>query len=159
MEIEVREANRDTTQHLYQVDGSLWVDSRLVLSAEDGKIHYTVTPIAGYSKPYEREELNVASYLSDPDRAIYFAYADGKLAGQIILRKNWNLFAWVDDIAVEWAESRNLPGIMLETQDVRVAACRFYERFGFELGGFDRLLYKAALPGTEEIALFWYLQF
>jgi hypothetical protein len=84
---------------------------------------------------------------------------DEKLAGQIVLRKHWNLFAWVTILpsipfpqAGRWAgangagsrlgESRGLPGIMLETQDICVAACRFYERYGFELGGSDRLLYK-----------------
>jgi len=61
--------------------------------------------------------------------------------------------------AIDWTRSRQLPGIMLETQNNNVAACRFYERCGFELGGFDRHLYGALHPDTREIALYWYLVF
>ena len=61
--------------------------------------------------------------------------------------------------AVEWTKSLGLPGIMLETSNINVAACQFYEQFGFKLGGFDRFLYLATLPDTEEVALFWYLIF
>ena len=52
-----------------------------------------------------------------------------------------------------------LPGIMLETQNNNVAACRFYESCGFHLGGFDRELYRGITPDTDETALFWYLIF
>jgi streptothricin acetyltransferase len=175
--IQVRKLDQSLIPYINQVDGSLWVDSRLQLSAVDGKIRYTVVPVEGYLKPYMPETIDANAYLDNPGRAIFLAYLDGKLAGQIILRRNWNLYAWVEDIAVdaacrkqgvgqalmkkavEWAHQREMPGIMLETQDIRVAACRFYERFGFELGGFDRCLYRATLPGSDEIALFWYLWF
>jgi streptothricin acetyltransferase len=46
---------------------------------------------------------------------------------------------------------------MLETQNDNVPACLFYERCGFTLAGFDRNLYRALRPDTEEIALYWYL--
>jgi len=63
------------------------------------------------------------------------------------------------DRAVEWAKSKLLPGMMLETSSVNVTACQFYQSFGFKLGGFDRFLYRAMLPGTEEVAMYWYLIF
>jgi streptothricin acetyltransferase len=105
----------------------------------------------------------------------FILYMDGQLAGQINVSKHWNAYAWIDDFmvdtnfrrrgvgralmekAVDWAKFRNLPGIMLETQDVNVQACRFYENFGFRLYGFDTHLYKALNPATDEIALYWYL--
>jgi ribosomal protein S18 acetylase RimI-like enzyme len=59
--------------------------------------------------------------------------------------------------AIDWAKTKLLAGIMLETQNNNVAACRFYERCGFKLGGFDRYLYKGISKNTEEIALYWYL--
>jgi streptothricin acetyltransferase len=61
--------------------------------------------------------------------------------------------------AVDWAKAKHLPGIMLEAQDVNVIACRFYEKFGFTLRGFDTHLYKGLNPSTNEIALYWYLMF
>jgi streptothricin acetyltransferase len=177
MAIAIQEADRNNINSVYKVDGSLWVDSRLIISAVNGKFSFQVVPMPGYTKPYMPDEIDTTTYLNSPDRVIFFAYIDNRLAGQIILRKNWNKFAWVEDIAVdtcyrrqgvgqalmarsmEWTKSRGLPGIMLETQDVRVGACRFYERFGFTLGGFDRKLYSAFPEDAGEIALFWYLLF
>ena len=51
-----------------------------------------------------------------------------------------------------------MPGIMLETQDVNVKACLFYEKNGFILGGVDKELYGAG-KYAHETALFWYLIF
>jgi ribosomal protein S18 acetylase RimI-like enzyme len=61
------------------------------------------------------------------------------------------------DEAVVWAREKNLPGIRLETQSNNVAACRFYYRYGFRLGGFDRQLYAALGMEHPEVALYWYL--
>jgi ribosomal protein S18 acetylase RimI-like enzyme len=60
---------------------------------------------------------------------------------------------------MEWARDKGCPGMMLETQNNNVAACRFYESCGFELGGFDAYLYKGLNRTTDEIALYWYLMF
>ena len=59
--------------------------------------------------------------------------------------------------AKQWARERNLAGIMLETQNNNVSACKFYERCGFRLEGFDQYLYKGVNLETDEIALYWYL--
>ena len=58
-----------------------------------------------------------------------------------------------------WARTQQLAGVMLETQNNNVAACRLYESGGFQLVGFDRCLYRGLHPGTDEIALYWYLVF
>ena len=58
--------------------------------------------------------------------------------------------------AFRWAKDNGLPGIRLETQTTNVAACRFYLRQGFTLGGYDRHLYEGLSPGTRETALFFY---
>jgi ribosomal protein S18 acetylase RimI-like enzyme len=63
------------------------------------------------------------------------------------------------ECAIAWAKEKGLPGIMLETQDNNVPACRLYARCGFTLRGFDTHLYKALDPDTDEIALYWYLMF
>ena len=41
------------------------------------------------------------------------------------------------DVAQFWSRKKKLPGIMLETQNNNLAACRLYERCGFVVGGVD----------------------
>jgi ribosomal protein S18 acetylase RimI-like enzyme len=61
--------------------------------------------------------------------------------------------------AVEWASLANVAGLRLETQSNNVAACGFYQRYGFVLGGYDRHLYSGIHVHGREVALFWYLIF
>ncbi len=177
MNITIREMDKDTLQDANKCDGTFTVDSRLVLHAENGVLRYSVVGVVPYQKRYIFEEKDYSTYLSNPDRVVCFAYAAGLLAGQIVISKHWNAFAWINDFvvdaacrrhgvgralmqrAVRWAKEKNLPGIMLETQDVNVAACKFYENLGFTLRGFDTHLYKGLNPDTNEIALYWYLVF
>ncbi len=177
MEITTEELNASNMRHVNQFDGTFLVDSILRLQAENAVIGYTITSIPSFYKRYPDEEIDYTTYLTDPNKTIFFAYVEGQPAGQIILNKNWNNYAYVQDItvdakfrkqgvgtrliaqAIQWAKSKNLPGIMLETQNINVGACRLYERCGFQLGGFDRLLYKGIVHDTIEIALYWYLIF
>jgi streptothricin acetyltransferase len=158
-------------------DGTFSVDSMLVLRAENDLVRFTIVRVPPYQKRYPAEELDYTTYLHHPDKAIFLAYAGGQLAGQIIVRKNWNHYAYIEDLVVDagfrregvgrallqhaviWARAQQLAGVMLETQNNNVAACRLYESSGFQLAGFDRCLYQGLHPGTDEIALYWYLVF
>jgi len=162
---------------LNRCDNAFTVDAELCLAAEDGRISYSVRSVPPYVKRYDSEANDSTAYLGQPDHAAWLAYVDGQLAGQILVHENWNRFAIIWDIAVEpsfrrqgvgrrliehalrWARGRGVPGVMLETQNINVAACRLYARCGFVLGGFDSYLYRGVAPGTREIALFWYLLF
>jgi streptothricin acetyltransferase len=155
-------------------DGVFRVDSRLVLSVENGRVSYTVASTPPYEKRYPAEAVDYAAYIAQPDRAVYLAYVDGTVAGQIRLGPWWNKYGYVEDIVVDrhfrrqgvgrallerakqWALTAGLPGLMLETQDNNVAACQLYAHCGFELAGFDRRLYQGLHPGTDEMALYWY---
>jgi ribosomal protein S18 acetylase RimI-like enzyme len=177
MNITIREIDESTVQSVKQYSSSFEVTSKLVLHAENGKINYTVVDVPSHIKQYGLEEVEPKTYVGSSDKTVFFAYVDGKLAGQIRLWKHWNNYVYIDDIAVEpdhrgrgvgyaliqraieWAKLKGLPGIMLETQNNNVAACRLYERCGFELCGFDTRLYKGLDPATDEIALYWYLIF
>ena len=56
--------------------------------------------------------------------------------------------------AVEaWASARGCELLKIETQNVNVAACRFYARQGCVLGAINRFAYRE-LP--EEVQLLWY---
>ena len=46
----------------------------------------------------------------------------------------------------------------LETQDVNVLACRFYDKLGFQIGAVDTMLY-ANFDNADEKAIFWYIKF
>jgi ribosomal protein S18 acetylase RimI-like enzyme len=171
------EIDNDSIQHINQCDSSFIVNSKLLLSVENGKISYIVANVTPYTKQYGSEEVDYSTYISNPDKTVFFVYVDNELAGQIRVIKNWNGYAYIDNVAVdpkhrkqgigraliaravEWAKERKLPGMMLETQNNNVPACCLYERCGFELRGFDTHLYKALNPDTDEIALYWYLMF
>ena len=147
------------------------------MRAENGIIYYSVVSVEPYQKQYVFDEKDHPSYISNPNKTFILHMWIGQLAGQIGVIKYWNAYAWIDDFVVDlhfrrlgvgralmqrvvnWAKVRHLPGIMLETQDINVPACRFYENFGFRLHGFDTYLYKGLDPNTDEIALYWYLIF
>ncbi len=177
MAITVCELSEQNLRDVNRCDNLFTGDSKLVLWLENGSIRHAEVGAPPFQKRYPCDEIDASAYLADPNRMIFFAYLGGELAGQVILRTNWNRFAYVEDIAVDvhrrrrgvgrvlmdqavgWAKARNLPGIMLETQNNNVAACRFYQQYGFTLGGFDACLYQGIAKDTEEIALFWYLLF
>lgn len=177
MEITIREADHDSIRHLKKGGISFDVTSKLVLHAENGCISYTIVDVPRYTKQYGMEEFDADSYVGHPDRVVFFACLEDTPIGQIRVQKNWNGYAYIDDIAVEaeyrgegigralmqhaieWARAKGFPGTMLETQDNNVAGCRLYARCGFELRGFDTHLYKAIDPSKDEIALYWYLIF
>ncbi len=174
-EIVIRRLDASNQADLNRSDNSFTVDVELCLHAEEGQISYTVRPVTPYIKRYDPEVYDVQAYIGQSDHVAWLAYVDGQLAGQILVHEHWNRFAIIWDIAVDppfrrhgvgrqlieqalqWARERGLPGVMLETQNINVVACRLYEACGFVLGGFDGYLYRGITPDTREIALFWYL--
>ena len=180
MAISIQPLNERNIHDLDRCDDTFTVESKLILHAENGSIGYTIATVPSYQKRYPRSTTDYRLYIHDPDKAVYLAYLDMEPVGRIILQKNWNHYAYIEEIvvdakhrqrgigraliqqAIEWAKAKQLPGIMLETQNNNVAACLFYQRCGFELGGFDTYLYKGIDRHTidrhtDEIALFWYL--
>ena len=130
-----------------------------------------------YRKSYGFDADELAEYLGAPDRVLFVAQANGSPVGYMAVSQGWNNYAVIEDIAVdiphrrsgvarlmmnaavEWARKMELAGIRLETQSINVSACRFYEQYGFVLGGHDRYLYRGMHPDSREVALFWYLNF
>jgi len=129
-----------------------------------------------YEKSYPYDDGQWESYINNPDKVIFLYYDNNVCVGQVRLRKNWNSYAFIEDIAVskshrkvgvgtqlinksiEWAKENNLHGIMLETQDNNLTACRFYSKLGFQIGAVDTMLY-ANFNNADEKAIFWYLKF
>lgn len=174
MDITINELDQSNVGHINQCDGTFTVDAVLRLHAQDSEISYAIASVPRYEKRFPQDEIDYTTYIGDPDKTAFLAYVDERIAGQIILHRHWNKYAYVEDIAVDikfrrlgigtmlmrravvWTTSKGLAGIMLEAQNNNVASAQFYERFGFKLGGFDRYLYKGLTPETDEIALYWY---
>jgi GNAT superfamily N-acetyltransferase len=55
--------------------------------------------------------------------------------------------------AADWAVARGCGWLKIETQNVNVAACRFYRKMGCTLGAIDRFAYPD-LP--DEVQLLWW---
>lgn len=128
-----------------------------------------------YVKSYPNDDVDYSVYIDNPDKSIFLAYSNGQCVGQIILRKDWNKYAFIEDICVsqsargqgigtaliqkaaEWAKGAELDGLALETQDNNLLACRFYLKCGFVIGGVNTMLYKNFQP--DEMAIYWYLRF
>jgi ribosomal protein S18 acetylase RimI-like enzyme len=179
--IELRRLTAANADDLNRCDNSFTVEGMLRIHdlrlEETRPFRYTLEPVPPYVKRYDPEVYDATEYIDRSDRAAWIAYADEQVAGQLLVQENWNRFAIIWDIAVHppfrrrgigrrlmqeaigWGRERGLPGVMLETQNINVAGCRLYESCGFVLGGVDSYLYKGTLPGSDEIALFWYLLF
>ncbi len=177
VDVNIEAINLRNITDVNKCDDEFTIEARLILHIENGEIHYEAVPVPPSKKRYSKDDIDFTSTIDNPEKIIYLAYAGDVIAGQIILRKNWNNTAYIEDIAVDvkfrrqgigrqlvkraqrWARESHLAGIMLETQDNNVGACRFYESCGFKLRGFDTYLYKGLARVTDEIALYWYLIF
>ena len=175
MEIKIRKIEPGEAPQTESFSRKSMMNSRLIPGIENGELVYSIIPVQPYERDYPAEDVNLGIDGTSP--MIFFADADEKLAGRIRLLKWWNQFGYVEDLVVkpeyrglgigrrllergiQWAREDGYPGIMLETQDNNVPACRLYQSAGFVLGGFDRFVYKAINPDTIETALYWYLIF
>ncbi|MFC2014570.1 GNAT family N-acetyltransferase [Chloroflexota bacterium] len=176
-QVKIVELNQININDINSMDNAFKVKSRIIPHIKDGIFGYTINEVPGfYTKSYPDDEFDYSTYIGNPDRAAFLAYVNDKATGQITLRRNWNTFAWIEDIrvgskyrrmdigtrlmeaAVGWTKKTDMLGIMLETQDTNVPACLFYQKFGFTLGGVDKMLYGGPKHSVET-ALLWYFVF
>jgi GNAT superfamily N-acetyltransferase len=59
--------------------------------------------------------------------------------------------------AADWSRGRGCTQMKIETQNVNVSACRFYQKMGCELGQIHRYGYAAIPQVRGEVMLCWYL--
>lgn len=176
-EILIKEIVSDSIGDANRCDSLFTVEAKLELTADSEGIQYRLVPVMSYEKRYPDEEVDYTTYVDNPKQTVFLAYVDGMVAGEIRVRENWNRYALVENIvvdaayrrrgvgralmarAIQWARAKSLPGVTLETQNNNVAGCKLYQQCGFELAGFDSQLYGGVMPGTDEVALYWYLIF
>jgi len=181
--ISIRKMTAEDCGQRLDIDDRFTVDSILLLSLRNNRIEYSIQQVPSYEKSYGDEpfedtaDTDYSMYINHPDQAVYLAYVENQLAGQIVLKRHWNEYACIEDIKVDrkfrrhgigrrlveeakqWAKENGMPGIMLETQNNNVKACKFYESCGFFIGGFDLQVYKGINKDTDEVAVYWYFTF
>ncbi|MGV0757691.1 GNAT family N-acetyltransferase [Tistrella mobilis] len=173
-EVIVRRASVACLERLARCDFSFEVVAEVAEPYETGR---TVSVDPPYLKNYGYDPDELTEYLVRTDAEVFIAEVCGTPVGYVAVSRGWNGFAVIEDIAVdasqrgnglagglmnaavEWARLANLAGVRLETQSNNVAACGFYRRYGFVLGGYDRHLYSGIHSSSREVALFWYLIF
>lgn len=138
---------------------------------------WEIEPVEPYRKNYGIDAQEFSQYRNGADSTVLVAWLGEHAVGHMVLSTHWNGFAHIDELAVDasarrhgvarslleiaqfWSRKHHLPGIMLETQNNNLAACKLYERCGYVVGGIDHMLYRAIDPDTRETAIFWYLIF
>jgi GNAT superfamily N-acetyltransferase len=175
--MKIEEVTTHTLNLVNKIDSTFTVDSILRLKLSDDKYSYEIENVTPYEKTYGYENIDYSAFIDNKDKIVFFVFIDKELAGQVILIKHWSNYASLEDIrverkfrgkgigskliqkSIEWAKSINSIGIVIETQNVNVKACLFYQKNGFVLGGADMYIYKASELENNEILLNWYLLF
>jgi streptothricin acetyltransferase len=176
-DVEIVPMDVNSMNDINKPNQSFLVFGKIIPSYINGKWMWTEEALEKpYQKRYPEEPLDYFDYVESPDKIMYLAYIGSKCVGRIRLRHNWNKYCYIEDlmvcskhrkhgigtklidIAVEWAKKGGMLGLMLETQDNNLVACRFYHKCGFKLGAVDIYLY-ANFQVANEKALFWYKRF
>ena len=118
------------------------------------------------------DKLDWSAYIDSSEKVVLLAFHEDMCIGQIRLVKDWNRFAYIENIAVKkdfrkrgvghllleaaetWAKEQSLIGLSLEAQNDNLIACRFYVKEGFVLGGVDTL--KQSANPHIDLTLYWY---
>ncbi|WP_426341395.1 GNAT family N-acetyltransferase [Pseudoduganella sp. S-14] len=134
----------------------------------DGDIRLGPRTVEPFTKRYEADDE------CDDEVEAYGVFVNGVMAGKIELASTWNELASIEHVVVSrefrqrgiatalikfaksWAQDKQLKGLRLETQTNNVPACKLYLRNGFEVGGFDRFVYRTQEQVASETALYFY---
>src|SRR5689334_12692432 len=100
MKITIAEINSQNVQDANNCHDPFVVDSMLVLSADDGTIRHTVVGVSPYEKRYPPNEIDYTAYIDNSEQIVFFAYSNDELAGELVIRRWWNNFAYIEDITV-----------------------------------------------------------
>ncbi|WP_097303234.1 GNAT family N-acetyltransferase [Pseudomonas chlororaphis] len=175
--LSVRVADEGFAAYVWGSDFSFEVSAYAQAQSEQAVAKWPLHHITPYRKCYGIDPEEFSSYRDATDSAVFMAYLDDEPVGHLVVSTNWNGYAHIDELAVHaparrhgvakalldvaqfWSRKKKLPGIMLETQNNNLGACRLYERCGYVVGGIDHLRYRGIDPTTAEVAIFWYRLF
>ncbi|WP_213875850.1 GNAT family N-acetyltransferase [Pseudomonas sp. dw_358] len=171
----VRLAEDGFDHYVASSDFSFMVEAYAQPQADQPVVQWKLDAVRPYRKCYSIDSEQFRDHRGSSRAAIFVAWFEGTAVGHLAISTHWNGLAYIDELAVAaqarrhgvartlldvaqfWTRRQLLPGIMLETQNNNLGACRLYESCGFVLGGSDALRYRGIDPDTCEVALFWYL--
>lgn len=126
-------------------------------------------------KTYEAtDDYSPEEYIGSDSQTIFLAIAGGECVGMVRISQCWFGYGYIDDIMVDreyrhigigvklldaasaWCRAHKLQGIVLETQDNNLQACRFYTKYGFKLCGVNTEKYSLT-KYKDEISLYFKL--
>ncbi|WP_050995814.1 GNAT family N-acetyltransferase [Paenisporosarcina sp. TG20] len=174
--IEPIEILRFDEKHITEINNAnegFLIIGKIIPSFQEGEWVYEEELFERTSEmKFPDDHLNWSEYINKEDKVIFLAYQNKKCIGQIRLVKDWNKYAYIENIAVrkefrksgigrmllivgeEWAKENSLIGMSLEAQNDNLIACRFYIKEEFVLGGVDTL--KQFYNPNIDITLYWY---
>jgi len=173
----IRVADEGFAAYIWGSDFSFEVSAYAQAEREVPVAEWALRRIVPYRKCYGIDPEEFSSYRNAADSEIFMAFLDDQPVGHIVVSTNWNGYGHIDELAVHaparrhgvaralldvaqfWSRKKGLPGVMLETQNNNLGACRLYERCGYVVGGVDHLRYRGIDPQTAEVAIFWYRLF
>ena len=157
--MEIRKITRENAADLLLHNEPFEMPGRFVPELHDGVWSYRVErfeTVRTMVFPEESYDFETVSR----EGAAFGAYEDGKCIGLIILKDAFWGHMYVHDLkvsraargtgagralveaALAEAEARGYRGLYLQAQDDNLNACLFYLKVGFQIGGFDNLVYK-----------------
>jgi len=173
----IRVADQGFAAYVWGSDFSFQVSAYAEPAPSLAVADWPLRKVVPYRKCYGIDPEEFGSYRNAADSEIFMAYLDDQAVGHVVVSTNWNGYGHVDELAVHaparrhgvarallevaqfWSRKKQLPGVMLETQNNNLGACRLYERCGYVVGGVDHLRYRGIDPQTREVAIFWYRLF
>ena len=175
MNCKIVKYDKDTIQYLPHDEQPFNIIGKLIL-LYDGNEWITKEELFEdcKEKTYPNDVYDPLVYIDNDDEVAFLAINNGELVGSIRVCKRWNGNAFIDDLkvdriyrnngigkmlidaAVKWSKEKGLNGLSLETQAENLLACRFYLKYGFEIGGIDTMVYTNPLY-KRETALYFYL--
>ncbi|WP_047375963.1 GNAT family N-acetyltransferase [Exiguobacterium sp. ZOR0005] len=173
LDISIQTLNEDSISVVNEANDSFPIIGKIIPSYRDGVWMYEEQL---YEKVYETrfpdDSLDWSEYINREDKQVFLAFDETTCIGQIRVARDWNRFAYIENIAVQkayrnsglghlligvaetWAKEQSLLGLSLEAQNDNVIACRFYAKEGFALGGVDTL--KQTGNPNIDMTLYWY---
>ena len=171
MEYRIRVIDRAHSADIRLKNEPFSLYGRLIPSCVDGKWDYTV-------RLFEEKEVSEMCFPDENydygamagDHTFIGAYDGDTCVGLAVMAEAWFRYMYLDDLkvnrayrgqgvgrslirkAMEVALEKGYNGIYAIGQENNLAACKFYLRCGFEIGGFDNRVYHGtSLDGNADI--------